>query len=129
MPCQFTSRKPELTVRVLDPPCPGHARVARDSLRHVTPMILLVVGGRPRVRARKTPLLWPLPVPATAAQCPRRCDGPQPRTIFPWLSPPPSLFRRHSAKRPPIDRGSHRMSPDLISGRAPTMLLPLNDMR
>ena len=66
---------------------------------------------------------------ATSARFPRQCDGPRPRTTFPWLFRSPSSLRQCSAKRHRIGRVPHRLSPNMTSTTASTMLLPLTAMR
>ena len=79
------------------------------------PGLCLLLHAQPRARARNTLPLSPHPAPATSARFRRRCDGPRPRTIFPWLFPPPSSLRQCSAKRHRIGRAPHRRSPNMIS--------------
>ena len=72
------------------------------------PGLCLLLRARPRARARNTLPLSPHPAPATSARFRRQCDGPRPRTTFPWLFPPPSSLRQCSAKRHRIGRVPHR---------------------
>ena len=111
------------------PACPDRARAAPCSSRRGVPRILLAAGARPRARARNTLPLSPHPAPATSARFRRQCDGPRPRTTFPWLFPPPSSLRQCSAKRHRIGRVPHRLSPNMINTTASTVLLPLTAMR
>ena len=63
---------------------------------------------------------------ATSARFRRRCDGPRPRTTFPWLFPPPSSLRRCSAKRHRIGRVPHRLAPNMTSSNGTCTVAPVD---
>src|SRR5215472_1037939 len=90
---------------------------------------LRVLRTRNGERTRNTLPLSPHSALATAARFRRLCDGYRLRATFLWLFPPPLFLRQCSAERYRIGRVRRRLSPNMTSAVASTVLIPLTARR
>src|SRR5262249_13038607 len=93
------------------------------------PRTLTAAPAQSRAHARNTLPLSPHSALATAARFRRLCDGYRLRATFLWLFPPPLFLRQCSAERYRIGRVQRRLSPNMTSAVASTVLIPLTARR